>query len=61
MNINIDEKESSAILAGLRLLQMHKGFLPPAIDRIYTNEDEHAGLSVGEIDILCEKINVPVD
>lgn len=57
MNVVIDEVERDAILAGLRLLQEQSGNLPPMIQEIYTNGDEHNGLSVGEIDILCEKVN----
>lgn len=59
--IKINDKERDAILAGLRLLQENSENLPPMIGDIYTNCGEHSGLSFGEIDHLCEKINVSVD
>lgn len=57
-------KERDAVLAGLRLLQLHLespsdgDWLGGDIHRIYTNGDDHEGLSLNEIDELCERLNV---
>lgn len=59
--INISDEEFDAILAGLRMVQtvLSSGFtFQPGIEDIYTNNDAHLGLSVDEIDVLCERLNL---
>lgn len=65
MGQKLDERETSAVLAGLRLLQqLSKGGirtgsaeLDASIDDIHTNGGEIEGLSESEIDDLCERLN----
>lgn len=58
--LDLTDEERDAILTGLRVLQIRlgKGDLPWDLHDIYTNCDSHEGLSVDDIDYLCEKVNV---
>ena len=54
-------EETSAILAGLRLIQTTRDRgedLPPEIKDILTDCDAIEAIGVDEIDVLCEDINV---
>lgn len=51
-------QERDAVLTGLRMLQgaIHNGLLGD-LEEIYTNSDQHEGLSIDDIDNLCERLN----
>jgi hypothetical protein len=58
-----DSRETAAILAGLRLLQLEidspydGGWFGDALKDVYTNGGEFEGLRSDEIDVLCERVN----
>ena len=64
MKIEISGAQRDAILAGLRLLQIELSNKPGFEIHdlwwmVFTNEGEHAGLSVAEVEELCKSINAP--
>lgn len=59
--IELDVEEHSTVLAALRFYQVYLdtnlGVVPPSVEDIATNGDEHSALDANDIDDLCEKIN----
>ena len=60
--MNLLDFERDAILAGLRLLQLELDKehhdIPVYIKNVLTDSSTHPPISVDEIDVLCEKVNV---
>lgn len=56
-SIKLDEREIATILAALRMWQMSNNERQ-FFEDIATNGDEFDELSLGEIDALCERINL---
>jgi len=57
---HVTPTELDAILAGLRLLQTDLRVsenIPSSIHDIFTNNGAHGGLTIEEIDVLCERLN----
>jgi hypothetical protein len=52
--------ERDAVLAGLRLLQeaLERDDLSPLVRDIYTNGEDHDGLTIDQINTLCEDLDV---
>lgn len=59
LNIKLNGMERDAVLAGLRALQNELSVQSPdqMILEIHTNGDLHSGLSLAQIDELCDRIN----
>lgn len=59
LTISVTARERDAMLAGLRHLQvaLSGGDVDPSLRSILTNDGAHAGLDLGQIDALCERIN----
>lgn len=62
--MEITKAQRAAILTGLRLLQeklrTDEDFeICDLFLMVYTNDGEHAGMNIEEIDTLCEAINAP--
>jgi|GEM_PF-2877407 len=62
--MQLNDKETALVLAGLRLLQRdmaHLCALPDAIEEILADGKVDVGQELGDIDRLCEKINTTDD
>jgi hypothetical protein len=57
MNMRIDNRERDTILAALRCWQVTKRRTPDLIE-IATDDGKHEPLGNGEIDQLCERLNI---
>jgi hypothetical protein len=63
VRLPLDERETAAALAGLRLLQReiespdYGSWFGSDIQTIYTNDGQLEGLDPDEIDELCERLN----
>lgn len=62
--MELDIRELSAVLAGLRILQLEMEFgsptyhsMMPALLNILSNKDTLVPLTLEEIDELCERLN----
>jgi hypothetical protein len=61
MTLPLTDREHATVLAALRFWQRMPSELSEPENDIATNGDEHAALTLEEIDALCERINTQPD